>query len=44
MVVVRVRFGEGLELKNDRHQVGAIVTLGKHLKRKSVRAERGRLG
>src|SRR5580692_4567858 len=34
MVVVRVRFGQGLELKNDRLQIGAIITLGKHLSEK----------
>ena len=43
MVVVRVRFGEGLELKNDQLQVGAIVTLGKHLSEK-VRERRSAEG
>ena len=31
MVVVRVRLGEGLELKNNQLQVGVIVTLGKYI-------------
>ena len=34
MVVVRVRFGQCLKLKNDQLQVGVIVTLGEHISKK----------